>query len=199
MKEIYRALGNAFGINILFDQAVKDDRITIELRDVTAQQALERSNEELRQFAFVASHDLKGPLRSIGGFAQLVEREGPGEILHELAVLGFVGGLDELAPQRPTHRDPLRDLGQRVPAAARVPVTGQGATSGNSLNYTLVVPAGATAFAGGGPRPEAPAGSGLAARLASVGFDVIVGSRSKYRAMEIRARDLPSSTPTPAS
>jgi NADPH-dependent F420 reductase len=29
-----------------------------------------------------------------------------------------------------------------------------------------------------------PAGSALAARLASVGFDVIVGSRSKYRAME---------------
>jgi 8-hydroxy-5-deazaflavin:NADPH oxidoreductase len=31
-----------------------------------------------------------------------------------------------------------------------------------------------------------PAGSGLAVRLASVGFDVVVGSRSKYRAMEAR-------------
>lgn len=30
-----------------------------------------------------------------------------------------------------------------------------------------------------------PAGSGLAARLASVGFDVVIGSRSKYRAMEV--------------
>lgn len=30
-----------------------------------------------------------------------------------------------------------------------------------------------------------PAGSGLAARLASVGFEVCVGSRSKYRAMEV--------------
>src|SRR3546814_4570646 len=29
-----------------------------------------------------------------------------------------------------------------------------------------------------------PAGSALAARLASVGFETIVGSRSKYRAME---------------
>ena len=29
-----------------------------------------------------------------------------------------------------------------------------------------------------------PAGSGLAARLASVGHDVVIGSRSKYRAME---------------
>jgi NADPH-dependent F420 reductase len=31
-----------------------------------------------------------------------------------------------------------------------------------------------------------PAGSSLAARLASVGFDVAIGSRSKYRAMEVR-------------
>ncbi|HEY0788597.1 MAG TPA: secretin N-terminal domain-containing protein, partial [Thermoanaerobaculia bacterium] len=42
VKEIYRALGNAFGINILFDQQLKDDQISIELRDVTALDALER-------------------------------------------------------------------------------------------------------------------------------------------------------------
>lgn len=33
-----------------------------------------------------------------------------------------------------------------------------------------------------------PAGSGLAARLASVGYDVVIGSRSKYRALEVRDR-----------
>jgi NADPH-dependent F420 reductase len=33
-------------------------------------------------------------------------------------------------------------------------------------------------------------GTGLAARLASVGFDVVVGSRSKYRAMEARDKIL---------
>lgn len=42
VKDIYRALGNAFGINVMFDQRLKDDKISIELRDVTAQQALER-------------------------------------------------------------------------------------------------------------------------------------------------------------
>ena len=42
VKEIYRSLGNAFGINILFDAQVKDDPIVIELRDVTAQAAIER-------------------------------------------------------------------------------------------------------------------------------------------------------------
>jgi NADPH-dependent F420 reductase len=31
-----------------------------------------------------------------------------------------------------------------------------------------------------------PAGSGLAARLASIGYETVIGSRSKYRAMEAR-------------
>ena len=31
-----------------------------------------------------------------------------------------------------------------------------------------------------------PAGSALAARLASVGYEVVIGSRSKYRALEAR-------------
>src|SRR3954454_23849742 len=50
VKDIYKALGNAFGINIMFDQAVKDDRISIELKDVTAQQALERVMQAASHF-----------------------------------------------------------------------------------------------------------------------------------------------------
>jgi general secretion pathway protein D len=41
VKDIYRALGKAFGINILFDPNLRDQEIAIELTDVTAQAALE--------------------------------------------------------------------------------------------------------------------------------------------------------------
>ena len=41
VKDIYRALGKAYGINILFDPNLKDQEIAIELKDVTAQDALE--------------------------------------------------------------------------------------------------------------------------------------------------------------
>lgn len=39
--EIYRAFGKAYGVNVTFDPNLRDQNIAIELREVTAQQALE--------------------------------------------------------------------------------------------------------------------------------------------------------------
>jgi len=41
IKQIYRALGKAFGINVLFDPKLRDQQIAIELTDVTAEGAIE--------------------------------------------------------------------------------------------------------------------------------------------------------------
>lgn len=40
-----------------------------------AQEALESTNLEMQQFAYIAAHDMQTPLRSITGFAQLLQKE----------------------------------------------------------------------------------------------------------------------------
>ena len=75
-----RSDGREFPLEISYSNVVAPDGIfhTLIIRDVTARaeafKALERSNLDLQQFAYVASHDLKTPLRSISGFVQILER-----------------------------------------------------------------------------------------------------------------------------
>ncbi|MFC6594286.1 sensor histidine kinase [Kitasatospora paranensis] len=56
----------------LVDEVASADHARALLADQTAD--LQRSNAELEQFAYVASHDLQEPLRKVASFCQLLER-----------------------------------------------------------------------------------------------------------------------------
>ncbi len=56
------------------------ERKHVELDLARHTQELERTNEELNRFAFVASHDLQEPLRKIASFAQLIEMDYKNEL-----------------------------------------------------------------------------------------------------------------------
>jgi PAS domain S-box-containing protein len=69
--QIYRMIGTATDIS---------DRKTAELELQQQKQDLARSNDELQQFAYVASHDLQEPLRMITSYLELLERRYKGQL-----------------------------------------------------------------------------------------------------------------------
>ncbi len=77
VEEFYRphrgADGSVLGVVVLLTDITERKRMARQLADQA--RSMRRANEELEQFAYVASHDLKAPLRAIENLVAWIEED----------------------------------------------------------------------------------------------------------------------------
>ncbi len=144
---------------------------------------LKRSNLELEQFAYVASHDMREPLRAVSGFAQILKRHGQEKLdarSHEL-----IGHIVDGAKRMADIIDDLLAL-SRVGSQGKPFVnTDMGQPLAQALNNLSVVIRERAAVVQSDPLPALPVDGSQVALL----FQNLVGNAVKFcdgRTPEVR-------------
>jgi PAS domain S-box-containing protein len=140
---------------------------------------LKRSNEELQRFAYVASHDLQEPLRSIVSFSQLLERRYKGQLDQDADE--FIAFIIEGGNRMQRLIEDLLQLSRVETTAKPLVPTDAGEVVSDALRLmeTSIREAGATVSVG-----ELPTVRADAAQLARVVTN-LVGSALKYRRPDV--------------
>jgi signal transduction histidine kinase len=74
MSAMNRSLAQQINLNRKSEERLRLLNTDLERRVAERTAALERSNQDLTQFAYIASHDLQEPLRMVSNYTELLER-----------------------------------------------------------------------------------------------------------------------------
>jgi light-regulated signal transduction histidine kinase (bacteriophytochrome) len=136
---------------------------------------LARSNEDLGQFAYVASHDLQEPLRMVSGFVQLLQKKYGGRL--DADADEFIGHAVDGAKRMQTLINDLLAY-SRAGARSWAPVTTDaGEALRKALDNLRTSVAEASAEVTHGELPSVLADSGQLAQL----FQNLIGNALKFR------------------
>lgn len=173
--------GAARGIVVL----AHDVTATKEVEEKLARQAaeLERSNADLAQFAYIASHDLQEPLRTMSGFGQIVRRRYRGQLDESADEF-----LDYIVSGAQRMEAMIRDLlaysrvGNTEPAVADTVPMGE-AVQAALVNLRLAIEDSQAVV----EYPDLPAVTGDGARLTQL-LQNLIGNAIKYRRSDTPVR-----------